>query len=141
MYISLLRATKSPIYIILIANEEGKNSHLHPIRHQHILIPCILRTCQDPTQTNTICPNHNTHNHTLTTTRLILPTRPRPRAGPNNIHQHAHQSSYTTRNAFTFLTSDTRPTHSSPKEHEWPISPSIQHTQQNELPQQPLTVI
>jgi hypothetical protein len=51
-----LRATYHPIYVVVIANTEGRKAYLHPARLHHILIHGILQACQDTSQTMHIFP-------------------------------------------------------------------------------------
>ena len=45
----LLKAANRSIYIVIVANTDGRKNYLHPNHLQHILIPDILRACQDAT--------------------------------------------------------------------------------------------
>jgi len=127
--------------IIIIANVEGKKSYLHSIRLHQVLVLGILLACQDPTQTLILFPDYITHTPTSTVTSFTLSTRPLPCTGTSNTHQHTHQPLSTTTRVSTPFTAETQLPPSSPKENEWPVSPSTQHIQQNTLPQQPLAII
>jgi hypothetical protein len=49
--ITRLRHADWLVDVVMVANEEGRQAYLHYDRLQHILIPGILQSCQDPTQT------------------------------------------------------------------------------------------
>ncbi len=91
--ISLLRPANWLVDIVIVANEAGRKSYLHHDSLQHTLIPGILQSCQDPTQTVTLFPTTILPTQTPLLTLPPTPRHllPRPRRAPNSTCNHIQQ--------------------------------------------------
>ena len=84
----------------MVANKEGRQAYLHHNRLQHILIPGILQSCQDLTQTINLFPQTHLPTQTLPSTLPIIPGRPLPisRTFNQNTDKHFTQNHFTSNN-------------------------------------------
>ncbi len=82
--ITQLRHVDWPVDVVMVANKEGRQAYLHHDRLQHILIPGILQSCQDLTQTITLFPQTHLPTQTLPSTLPIITGRPLPRSRTPN---------------------------------------------------------
>jgi hypothetical protein len=87
----------------MVANKEGRQAYLHHDRLHHIIIPGILQSCQDFTQTIPLFPQTHLPAQTLPSTLRIIIGRPLPRSRtPNqNTYTHFTQNHFTSNNTNT----------------------------------------
>ena len=139
--ITLLSPATWPVDIVIIANEAGRQTYLHRDNLQHILVPGILQSCQDPTQTITLFPISNPQTQTTLPTLPLTPHRPlpRPRSATNSYHILS-QSTSPTPNTPNYQNIE-HPTNISPFPTQKPPKPTLRHLALYTIPQHPLTIL
>jgi len=85
---NLLRAADHPTNVVVVANTEGIKSYLHLARLQHILIPSILKACQNTAQTIKLFP---TQTPQALTSATPLPSPPSDRS-PTPAYTTCHST-------------------------------------------------
>jgi hypothetical protein len=88
--ITRLRPADWPVDVVMVANAEGRQAYLHHDRLQQILIPDILQSCLDPTQTITLFPQTHLPAQTLPFSLPTIPFRPLPRFRTPNNNKDVH---------------------------------------------------
>jgi hypothetical protein len=138
-----LRLADWPVYLVIIANEEGRQTYLHHDRLQNIRIPGLQQACQDTNQTTTLF--HINTSPQQNATALYLPTpptRPLPRNRPPATTTTSIIKPQNTNPPTTIIATNKVDTPHPPiREIPWPPEPPLQQLEQHILPHAPLTIL